>query len=336
MLSIVVPVFDVELYLSTCLESLAGQHPADTEIIVVDDGSVDGSRPIADAWAREDPRIRILAQPNSGLSAARNTGIRAARGTYLAFCDGDDIVPPGAYAAHIASLEDSGSDFSTGDVRRIDSTGVRPHPGYQDVFARHRRRTHIRRHPALVRDRMVWNKVFRRSFWTSRHLAFALPAYEDAPVMLRAHIEAAAVDVLPEVVYHWRIREAGAPSITQRRHEPANLAACMRMVVDTFAVITELAEDLIPAYADDMCRGDIRDALDGLKLHDEHVLDEALSLARSFVVQVPADVVRALPATDRRLLDLLVRGERAEIRRLVNPVNETPQHIAADAEEPAR
>lgn len=332
MLSIVVPVFDVELYLSACLDSLVGQRIDDTEIIVVDDGSADGSRRIADAWARKDSRVRVLEQRNSGLSAARNTGARAARGTYLAFCDGDDIVPSGAYAAHIASLEASGSDFSTGDVRRIDSTGVRPHPGYRDVFAGNRHRTHIRRHTALVRDRMVWNKVFRRSFWTSRELAFVLPAYEDAPVMMRAHIEASAVDVLSEVVYYWRIREAGAPSITQRRDEPANLAACMRMVVDTFDVITGLAEDLILPYADDMCRGDIRDALDGLKLHDERSLAEALSLARSFVERVPAELIGALPAADRRLMNHLVRGELAEIRQLVN---EAP-HTTANEREPAQ
>ncbi|MEU9856339.1 glycosyltransferase [Streptomyces sp. NPDC047974] len=324
MLSIVVPIFDVELYLSACLDSLVGQRLTDTEIIVVDDGSADGSRPIADAWASKDSRVQVLHQRNSGLSAARNTGVRAARGTYLAFCDGDDVVPPGAYAAHIASLETSGSDFSTGDVRRIDSTGVRPHPGYRDVFGQDRRRTHIRRHTELVRDRMVWNKVFRRSFWTSRELVFSLPAYEDAPVMMRAHIEASAVDVLSEVVYHWRIREAGASSITQRRDEPANLAACMRMVVDTFEVIAGLAEDLVPPYADDMCRGDILDALDGLRLHDERVLDEALSLARSFVERVPPGIVRALPAAERRLLDHLVRGELAEIRKIVNTNEKEP------------
>jgi len=332
LLSIVVPVFDVELYLSACLESLVSQHIADTEIIVVDDGSADGSRPIADAWARKDSRVRVLEQRNSGLSAARNTGVRTARGTYLAFCDGDDIVPFGAYASHIASLESSGSDFSTGDVRRIDSTGVHTHPGYRDVFAQNRHRTHIRRHTSLVRDRMVWNKVFRRSFWTSRELAFALPAYEDAPVMLRAHIEASAVDVLSEVVYYWRIREAGAPSITQRRDDPANLAACMRMVVDTFDVITGLAEDLIPPYVHDMCRGDIRDALDGLRLHDEQVLDEALSLARSFVERVPAELIRALPAVDRRLMNHLVHGELAEIRQFVNGA----PHTAVNEEEAAR
>ena len=317
-LSVVIPVFDLELYISACLESLVSQRFDDLEIIVVDDGSSDGSRAVADSWAREDSRVRVLGQRHAGLSAARNAGVRAARGTYLAFCDGDDVVPANAYATHIASLEDSGSDFSTGDVRRLDRTGVRPHPGYGDVFGRNRRRTHIRRHTALVRDRMVWNKVFRRLFWDARELAFSLPAYEDAPVMMRAHIEATAVDVVSEVVYHWRIRDAGAPSITQRRDEPANLAACMRMVVDAFDVIAERADDLVYPYADDMCRGDILDALDGLRLHDECTLGAALTLARSFVLRVPEDVVRALPEPGRTLINHLVQGELAEIRRLVN------------------
>lgn len=255
------------------------------------------------------------------MSAARNAGVRAAHGRYLAFCDGDDVVPTGAYAAHVASLDVTGSDFTTGDVRRLDSTGVRPHPGYQDVFARARRRTHIRRHTALVRDRMVWNKVFRRSFWDARNLRFTLRTYEDAPVMIRVRIEASAVDVLPETVYYWRIRELGSPSITQRRDEPANLAACIRMVVDTFDVITSLAPDLVPPYADDMLRGDIRDALRALHLHEDDALGEVLALARSFVLRVPSEIVAALPAAERQLMTHLVRAETARIRQLVEERN---------------
>ncbi|SDT80747.1 glycosyltransferase family 2 protein [Actinoplanes derwentensis] len=319
LLSIVVPIFDVERYLHACLTSLTGQTLTDLEIVVVDDGSVDTGGDIARAWTRKDPRIRIVEQPNTGLSAARNTGVRAANGTYLAFCDGDDVVPEGAYAALVGSLEETGSDMVSGDVRRLDSGGVRPHPGYEDTFSRARRRTHIRRHTALVRDRMVWNKVFRRSFWDARKLTFSLPAYEDAPVMIRAHIEATAVDVLPEVVYLWRIREAGAPSITQRRDDPANLAACMRMVVDTFDVITAQARDLVPAYVEDMCHNDIQDAIRALHLHDETALGEVLSLARSFVARVPPDLIAALPAEDRRLMHLLHGGDLERARQLVDP-----------------
>jgi CDP-glycerol glycerophosphotransferase len=316
-LSVVVPVFDVESYVSPCLESLVNQHLADIEIIVVDDGSTDGSRAVAERWARGDPRIRVICQANSGLSATRNAGIRVARGRYLAFCDSDDVVPATAYASLVGSLEATGSDFATGDVRRLHSSGLRPHSRYQDAFARDRRRTHILRHTALVRDRMVWNKVFRRAFWDAHGLSFTLPTYEDGPVMIRAHIEASAVDVLSEVVYLWRIREHGPLSISQREGEPENLAALMRMVFDTFEIIATLAGELVPAYAHDMCSGDVPHMLRGLLTHDEAALSDALSFARSFVARVPDDVLAALPTTHRQLMTHLVLGELEEIRRLL-------------------
>ncbi|TDB78259.1 glycosyltransferase family 2 protein [Micromonospora sp. KC723] len=318
-LSVIVPVFDVEPYLDICLKSLAGQDHGDLEVVVVDDASADGSRAIADRWAREDSRIRVLEQPHGGLSAARNTGLRAARGTYLAFCDGDDVVPAVAYKSLIAAIEESGSDFASGAVRRVDSTGVRPHYGYHDVFDKQRRRTHIRRLTALVRDRMVWNKVFRRSFWDAADLSFSLPAYEDAPVMMRAHIAATAVDVVTDVVYLWRLRERGQPSITQRYREPDNVAAWMRMIVDTYNVIRDGVPELVPAYADDMCRGDVPMALGALHLHDAAALHDALTLARSFVVNVPAEVIDGLPERTRRILGHLVDGDTAAVRELVEP-----------------
>lgn len=316
-LSVVVPMFDVEPYVSACLRSLLDQHVADVEIIVVDDGSTDRSPGIAEQHARQDPRVRVLRQPHAGVSAARNAGFRVARGRYLAFCDSDDIVPVTAYASLIGSLERTGSDIASGDVRRLHSSGAEPYSGYQDLFAHDRQRTHIRRHTALVRDRMVWNKVFRRSFWDARDLAFTLTEYEDAPVMIRAHIEASSVDVLSELVYYWRIREEGASSITQRCEEPDNIAACMRMVLDTYEIITDLAPELVPPYADDMCRGDVRRALRSLHLHSDATLGEPLSPARSFVRSVPAHLLDALPATDRNLMALLARGDLSEIRRLV-------------------
>ncbi|MBR7834912.1 glycosyltransferase family 2 protein [Actinospica durhamensis] len=316
-LSVVVPMFDVEPYIAPCLESLAGQRLEDFEVVIVDDGSTDASRKIAEQWVRRDPRLRVVEQPNAGLSAARNTGVRAARGRYLAFCDSDDIVPATAYAALVGSLEATGSDLASGDVRRFNSAGERPHPGYGDAFARDVRRTHIRRHPVLVRDRMVWNKVFRRSFWDANAYEFTLPAFEDAPVMMRAHLEASAVDVLSEIVYLWRIRESGVPSITQRKYEPATFEARMHMVLDTLEVISTYAEELVDTYADDMCRGDIRDALRALNSHDDASLSDALSLARSFVTSVPADIIDALPTTDREMLTQLIKGDMGRLRQLV-------------------
>lgn len=94
-LSVIVPVYNVEAYLSDCLDSLLEQGLTDYEIICVDDGSTDRSGEIAQGYAQRHPQIRVLRQPNGGASAARNTGIHAALGEYVHFMDSDDLLVRG-------------------------------------------------------------------------------------------------------------------------------------------------------------------------------------------------------------------------------------------------
>ncbi len=88
--SVIIPVFQVKKYLSQCIESVLRQTYTNFEIIVVDDGSTDGSEDICDAYASKDKRINVIHQKNRGLSSARNTGIKNAAGDYLIFLDSDD------------------------------------------------------------------------------------------------------------------------------------------------------------------------------------------------------------------------------------------------------
>lgn len=89
-ISIIIPVYNVAPYLKTCVSSVLQQTHKDLELILVDDGSTDGSGELCETLANEDKRIRVVHQSNQGLSAARNTGINHATGDYLAFLDGDD------------------------------------------------------------------------------------------------------------------------------------------------------------------------------------------------------------------------------------------------------
>lgn len=92
-LSLIVPVYNSEKYLSRCLESLERQDTRyQYEVILVNDGSTDGSGKILEAFAARDPRFRVISQPNQGISAARNAGICRARGRYIGFVDNDDFV----------------------------------------------------------------------------------------------------------------------------------------------------------------------------------------------------------------------------------------------------
>ena len=105
MISIIIPVYNVEKYLPDCLDSVLSQSYDDLEIICVNDGSTDGSNEILGHYAERNLRIRVINQQNEGLSSARNTGIRNANGDYVFFLDSDDMIAPDAMQK-IASLLD--------------------------------------------------------------------------------------------------------------------------------------------------------------------------------------------------------------------------------------
>ena len=92
LISVIVPVYNVAQYLERCVESLSAQTYWNLEIIMVDDGSTDASGSLCDSFQWTDDRIRVIHQPNGGLSAARNAGIQASKGEYLTFVDSDDYV----------------------------------------------------------------------------------------------------------------------------------------------------------------------------------------------------------------------------------------------------
>ena len=91
-ISMIVPVYNVEKNLGTCIESISNQDYANLEIILVDDGSTDSSGSICDEYAQKDNRIIVIHEKNSGVSGARNTGLRASSGEYILFSDSDDYI----------------------------------------------------------------------------------------------------------------------------------------------------------------------------------------------------------------------------------------------------
>lgn len=210
LVSAIVPFYNVEEFLDACLASIAAQTYDNFECILVDDGSPDGSRAIAERWAARDSRFRIITQENKGLGAARNTGTAHSSGEYLIYVDSDDLLAPRAFEQFVTSLEQSGSDFAGAHIWRLPLT--RPIEGswaHSEPFAEFRQRTSIREIPLLMRDRMAWNKMWRREFWEKGEFSWPEMKFEDFPVTIRAHLEAEAVDTLPDPVYVWRERPVG-------------------------------------------------------------------------------------------------------------------------------
>jgi glycosyltransferase involved in cell wall biosynthesis len=227
LLSVVVPAYDVAAYLGECLDSVLAQAdtlgPTGLEVVVVDDGSPDESGAIADAYAARDPRVRVVHTENRGLGAARNEGLRHVSGDLLAFADSDDVVPPGSYAALLKWLTRSGSDFAVGSVARWEAGGL-VEPPWMRRLHKQRMDLDIDSLPEILGDVFAWNKLFRTEFWRSEGLSWPEGVrYEDQPTTTLAYLRARRFAVVPDVVYHWRIRDDGT-SITQQRSSMQDLA----------------------------------------------------------------------------------------------------------------
>ena len=141
---------------------------------------------------------------------------------FLGFLDSDDVVPPGALATLASTLEESGSDFVTGSIVRWQADGLHEPPWMRRLHRERRLGVTAREHPEILGDVFAWNKLFRTSFWRAQGLEWPEGVrYEDQPTTTRAFL-AGTFDVVPEVVYHWRIRQDGS-SITQQRASTTDL-----------------------------------------------------------------------------------------------------------------
>jgi CDP-glycerol glycerophosphotransferase len=223
-LSVVVPAYDVAAYLPECLDSVLAQSdslgPVGLEVVVVDDGSPDASGEIAESYAARDPRVRVVHTANQGLGAARNEGLRHVTGDLLMFADSDDVVPPGAYAVLLRQLTRTGADFVTGSVARLEGSpdGDRlVEPAWMRRLHKQRMDLVIDDLPEILGDVFAWNKLFRTDFWRDTGLSWPEGVrYEDQPTTTLAYLRARRFGIVPEIVYHWRIRSDGT-SITQQR-----------------------------------------------------------------------------------------------------------------------
>ena len=132
MISIIVPVYNVESYLADCVDSITAQTFKDIEIILVDDGSPDSCGQICDDYAKTDKRIRVIHKQNGGLSDARNAGIQLASGRYLGFIDSDDYIATDMFERLYNSIIETDSDiamcyaanFIDGSIAELDEKGT--------------------------------------------------------------------------------------------------------------------------------------------------------------------------------------------------------------------
>ena len=112
MVSVIIPIYNVEKYLSECIESVINQTYSDLEIILVNDGSTDNCRDICERYKRKDSRIKLVHKNNGGLSSARNAGIDVANGDYYTFIDSDDYIMSDMIEQLVYAIQSANADVS--------------------------------------------------------------------------------------------------------------------------------------------------------------------------------------------------------------------------------
>lgn len=207
LISVIIPVYNAGPYLRRCASSLLAQTYEDFELILVDDGSTDGSGDICEALARASAadKVSVVHQPNSGVSAARNRGIDAARGTYLSFVDADDWVEPTFLQTFAEEVE-----RLNGDVDMV-LQGYINHEGehIQEPKAEYRSAGDMGAVLHRLEEKRlmsyVWNKVVRRTVVQENDVRFHtdVPIGEDFLFCMEAVSHCHSLSVLPELGYHY-------------------------------------------------------------------------------------------------------------------------------------
>ena len=175
--SIIVPVYKVESYLSRCVESILAQTYTNFELILVDDGSPDNCGAICDEYAKKDERIHVIHQKNGGLSAARNSGLDIASGEYIYFVDSDDYIEPNLLETVIPYMN-NGDDMVAFSYCRFDDNGQVKHKkkkGDQKWFISDNNRVAFLIE-SLLQNKFgweAWSRVFRRTIIEKNTLRFA-------------------------------------------------------------------------------------------------------------------------------------------------------------------
>ena len=183
MISIIVPVYNVELYLKRCVESIINQSYKNLEIILVDDGSTDNSSSICDELKNSDERIRVIHKKNGGLSDARNVGIEIAKGDYIGFVDSDDWIEPDMFENLKLEMENSGACLAVTGINRIYDNGYSVNQFTREKIQIYEGKDIIKHYlEQNFFSTAAWDKLYRKELFEKRRFPVG-KLFEDAPVI---------------------------------------------------------------------------------------------------------------------------------------------------------
>ena len=215
--SIIIPVFNVLEYLDECLNSVVNQTYKELEIIVVDDGSTDGSGEKCDEWSRKDNRITVIHKANGGVSRARNVGIKAAHGQYIGFVDSDDWIDPNMYERLVTAIGDADIvccgyvDYPMGTLDLPVKRGIKKAEpcSIEEAYI------HIYEKNGYFMS--IWNKLFSREALIKNGNLIEMDTSiiwgEDELWLACVMSNCRKVAFVPEALYYWRPRTSSVTRV---------------------------------------------------------------------------------------------------------------------------
>lgn len=249
MVSIIVPLYNVESYVESSLKSAFSQTFEDVEFILVDDCSTDNTMDVVEKMVEKSicrDRIKIVRhKTNSGLSAARNTGMKHARGEYVFFMDSDDELTPDCIEKHYRAIQISDADFTIGNIRLEGAKSIHIRAFSDEIIQMPLKISYFRRMWSVS----AWNKLFRKSFLEENGLTFQNGLlHEDILWSYNIVLKAKKAAWVKDATYIYKIRQG---SITTSKNSKRKIDSLiyilntLKMNWDNGEIATECCPDFI-------------------------------------------------------------------------------------------
>ena len=236
--SIIVPVYNVELYIESCLDSLLNQTYSDYEIILINDGSTDGSIEICNKY--NDKKIKKINQTNKGVSIARNVGISYATGQYIMFVDADDMVSKNYIENLVASMEKYNTDmvickYTKEEDKLVNNESSQNVEG-KIINANIVLESMIENN---LKEGYLWNKIFKKSIINENDLKFkdGVTVWEDLYFVMEYLSKADKICTINETLYYYRTREGSAVNRKETVIELENKIKIMELIMQNYSSI---------------------------------------------------------------------------------------------------
>lgn len=257
--SVIVPIYNVEKYLRTCVDSICNQTFKSLEIILVDDGSPDMCSKICDDYAQQDIRIKVIHKKNAGLGEARNTGLEAATGDYIYFIDSDDWIEPNMLATLVHELEQEQADFVMCGFKKC-AEGRQPiidhHTEQKKTFRENEitkqlflpmvaQRSEIKEDYTI--NMCVWTNLYKRSIIDKYHIRFLSErAYlsEDICFNLEYLLHTHCAVLLPDTLYCYRYN----PNSLTSRYKGPEYEMLVRLYRKVCEIVDRIQTDGEPEF----------------------------------------------------------------------------------------